>query len=74
MKPAQGRCPIHGTAICPVTGSEPFTLECRECRVAVKRIRQGKTEYLAEQRLEERLLDRALRGVRKSLRHAYVGG
>ena len=73
MKPVGGRCPIHGTVVCPVTGSAPTTLTCRECRVAVERIRQGKATHVAEQRLEEHLLDRALRGVRKSLRHAVTG-
>lgn len=73
MKPVEGRCPIHGTAICPVTGGSPSPKDCKECRIAIERIRRGETQYVAEKALEEHLLDRALRGVRKSLRHAATG-
>lgn len=74
MKSPQGRCPVHGTVVCPRTGNLVVAKDCRECQVAIRRIREGRATYVAEKRLEEHLLDRALKGVRKSLRHAYAGG
>lgn len=68
----QGRCPVHGTVVCPRTGNPIVRRDCKECQVAIQRIRAGKATYVAEQILEDHLLDRALRGVRKSLRHAYT--
>ena len=72
MKTVEGRCPIHGTVVCPLNETTPTYESCKECQIAVKRIKAGKAVYVAERRLEEHLLDRALKGVRKSLRHAYA--
>lgn len=68
------RCPIHGTVVCPLSESRPVQAECRECQLAVERIKAGKRLYQADQELEEFLLDRALRGVRKSMRHVLAHG
>lgn len=73
MKPVECRCPIHGTAVCPMTGKLFVAKYCKHCQVAIERIKAGKATYVAEKALEEHLLDRALRGVRKSLRHAATG-
>lgn len=68
------RCPIHGTVVCPLSEDVPLHDVCRECRLAIQRIRAGKPKYEADRELEQRLLDRALRGVRKSVRHVLSYG
>lgn len=68
------RCPIHGTVVCPLAEGAPFHDLCRECQGAIKRIREGKPKYPGDVELEEQLLARAFKGVRKSLRHVHTYG